>query len=164
MIFQQSSIFRLTVQFEDVDANGVVHHPNYLKYLERARSYGIKECGYSLEKLLSSGLALAISEIHAHYLRPAIIEQELFVITQVNSVGKSTVKICQSITSKLPTHEERETAVERIFSLPETIFRAKITFVGFDLKSAKPKSLPQELKQAIKMFNYNFSVKYVQDI
>lgn len=153
MIFQQSSIFRLTVQFEDVDANGVVHHPNYLKYLERARSYGIKECGYSLEKLFSSGLALAISELHANYLRPALLEQELFVITLINSVGKSSVKICQSITSSLPTNKEMETAGARIFSLPKTIFLAQIVLVCVDLKSARPKSIPLELKQAIKMVN-----------
>lgn len=152
-MFQQSSIFRLTVQFEDVDANGVVHHPNYLKYLERARSYGIKECGYSLEKLLSSGLALAISEIHAHYLRPAIIEQELFVINRVNFVGKSTIKLCQAITLNLPTIGEIEAAGEKIFSLPKTIFWAQIVLVCVELKSAKPTSLSQELKQAIKMFN-----------
>lgn len=152
-MFQQSSIFRLTVQFEDVDANGVVHHPNYLKYLERARSYGIKECGYSLEKLFSSGLALAISELHANYLRPAILEQELFVITLINSVGKSTVKIYQIITPSLLTNEEMETAKKNIFVLAKTIFWAQIVLVCIDLKSAKPKSIPLELKQAIKMFN-----------
>ncbi|WP_392535630.1 acyl-CoA thioesterase [Nostoc sp. C117] len=156
MIFQQSSIFTLTVQFEDVDANGVVHHPNYLKYLERARFYGIKQCGYSLEKLSYSGLALVVSEIHANYLRPATIEQELFVISRVIFVGKSSVKICQSITSTLPTtYEEIEKAGEKFVYLPETIFWSQITLACVDLKSGKPKSIPLELKQAIKMFNNN---------
>lgn len=150
MRFQQPSIFPLTVQFEDVDANGIVHHPNYLKYLERARSYGLKECGYSLEKLLSSDSALAISEIHANYLRPAIVEQELFVISLVTAVGKSSVKIDQTITSCLPTIGQIETARKSIFSLPETIFLARLRLVCINLKSAQPKSIPQELKQAIK--------------
>lgn len=151
MIFQQPSIFRLTVQFEDIDVNGVVHHPNYLKYLERARSYGIKESGYSLEKLLDSGCALVVSEIHANYLRPALLEQELFVISRVSAVGKSLVKICQSITSTLPTTKGIEMVGERLVSLPETIFWAQTSLICVDLKSAQPKSIPQELKKAIKM-------------
>ncbi len=58
MLFQQQpAIFSLIVEFEDVDAHGVVHHPNYLKYLEKARSYGIRKCGYSLEKPIIRFLA-----------------------------------------------------------------------------------------------------------
>lgn len=144
------------MQFEDVDANGVVHHPNYLKYLERARSYGMKKSGYSLEKLLSSGSALAISEIHANYLRPALLEQELFVISQVSDIGKSSLKIYQSITLQLPTNEAMEMAKDRIFSLPETIFSAQLRLVCVNLKSVRAKSLPPELKQAIKTFNHSY--------
>ncbi|MDZ8226283.1 acyl-CoA thioesterase [Nostoc sp. ChiVER01] len=99
MKLQQSSIFQLTVHFEDVDFNRVVHHPNYLKYLERARSFSIKACGYSVEKMLASGFSLVVSKIQANYLRPALIEQNLFVISRVVFVGKTIVKLYQSITS-----------------------------------------------------------------
>ena len=152
MLEQQPPVFRLTVQFEDVDANGVVHHPNYLKYLERARSYSIKKGGYSVERILSSYSALVVTEIHAKYLRPALLDQELFVISRVDAVGKSLIKICQFITPNLPTDEEIETVEEKL-SLPEMILWAQISLVYVDLKSAKPKSIPQELKQAIKMNN-----------
>jgi YbgC/YbaW family acyl-CoA thioester hydrolase len=164
MIFLQLSIFPLTVQFEDVDAHGVVHHPNYLKYLERARSYGMKKCGYSLEKLISSGSVLAISEIQAHYLRPALLEEELFVISQVTDVGKTSIKVQQAITLRLPKNDEIHLAEDQNFSLPETIFSAKIRLVCVDLKSAKAKSIPQDLKQAIKSFNQPLGANCSQNI
>ena len=153
MIFEKPCIFPLTVQFEDIDAHGVVHHPNYLKYLERARSYGMKKCGYSLATLLSSGFSLAISEIHANYLRPALLEQELFVFSQVLYVGKSSIKINQDIILNLSINEEIKTNINEPLLLQNLIFRSKIQLVCVDLKSGKPKSLPQDLKQAIKRFN-----------
>ena len=155
MKLQQPSIFPINVQFEDVDAHGIVHHPNYLKYLERARSHGIKQCGYSLEKLFSSSSALAISEIHANYLRPALMEQELFVISLVTAIGKSSVKLYQSITSCLPKLEELEKVEIDIFKLPETIFWAELKLIYIDSESVRPKSIPLDLKQAIAQSNLN---------
>ncbi|MEH2361762.1 acyl-CoA thioesterase [Nostoc sp.] len=164
MIFPQLSIFPLTVQFEDVDAHGVVHHPNYLKYLERARSYGLRKCGYSLEKLISSGSVLAISEIQANFLRPALLEEELFVISQVIDIGKTTIKVQQAITLHLPQNDELNIAEDKHLSLPETIFMAKIRLVCVDFKSTKAKSIPQDLKQAIKSFNQPLVTNSPQNI
>lgn len=149
MKLQQPSIFSITIQFEDVDAYGIVHHPNYLKYLERARFHSVRQCGYSLEKLLSSGLALATSEIHAHYLRPAFIEQELFVISLVTAMGKSSIKLYQAITSCIPKKEKLGKVENKIFNLPETIFWAELKLTCIDLKSVKVKSIPLDLKHAI---------------
>ena len=156
MKLQQPYIFPITVQFEDVDAHGVVHHPNYLKYLERARSYGIKQAGYSTGGLSSHGSVLAISEIHANYLRPALMEQELFVISLVTAIGKSSVKIYQSITSCLPKLEELESVGTDIFKLSETIFWAELKLICIDSESLRTKSIPLDLKNLITNYETNF--------
>jgi acyl-CoA thioester hydrolase len=146
---QNWHFFSLIVNFEDVDINGVVHHPNYLKYLERARSYMIRQSGYPLEKLLSSGTTLSVSEIHVKYLIPARLEQELFVISQVTYLGKSIVKISQFITTYLPSYEELSRIKEGVYSLAGIIFGAQVELVCVDLESAKLKSIPPEFKQAL---------------
>ena len=155
MKFQQPSIFPVIVQFEDVDAHGIVHHPNYLKYLERARCHGIKQCGYSLEKLFSSGSALAISEIHANYLHPAFMEQELFVVSVATAIGKSRVELYQSIMSCPPKHDELERFKTGICKLSETIFWAELKLSCVDSESNRLKSIPLDLKQAISQSNLN---------
>jgi acyl-CoA thioester hydrolase len=149
MKLQQPSIFPFTVQFEDVDAYGIVHHPNYLKYLERARSHGIKQGGYSFGKFSSSGLALAISEIHANYLRPALLDQELIVITLVTTIGKSSIKFYQTITSHLPMLEGLESVGSDIFKLSNTIFWAELKLICIDSESHKTKSIPLDFKRSI---------------
>jgi YbgC/YbaW family acyl-CoA thioester hydrolase len=155
MKLHQPYIFPITVQFEDVDAYGVVHHPNYLKYLERARSHGIKQVGYSLGKFSSSGFAVAISEIHANYLRPALMEQKLFVISLVTAIGKSSVKLYQSITSRLPKLEELESVGTDIFKLSETIFWAELKLICIDSESLRTKSIPLDLKKLITKYETN---------
>jgi acyl-CoA thioester hydrolase len=157
MKLQQPYVFPVTVQFEDVDAHGIVHHPNYLKYLERARSHGLKQCSYSFKKFLASGSALTISEIHANYLRPALMEQELFVISLVTAIGKSSVKLYQSITSCLPRLGELEKVGTDIFKLSETIFWAELKLICIDSESVKSKSIPLDLKQAITQSKLNLS-------
>ena len=155
MKLQQPYIFPITVQFEDVDDYGVVHHPKYLKYLERASSHGIKQVGYSLGKFSSSGLVLAISEIHANYLRPALMGQELFVISLVTAIGKSSVKLYQSITSCLPKLEELESVGTDIFKLSETIFWAELKLICIDSESLRTKSIPLDLKKLITNYETN---------
>lgn len=144
-------IFSLNVHFEDVDFNGIVHHPNYLKYLERARSYLIKNSGYSLEKLLSAGTTLTVSELHAKFLTPARLEQELFVISQIYSLGKSTIKLFQFIIPYFPNTEKIALINQGVYSLPGVIFSAQVELVCVDLQTIKLKSIPSEFKQAIKM-------------
>ena len=156
-MLQQPSIFSLTVQFEDVDAHGIVHHPNYLKYLERARYHYIKKCGYNQEIKSSSSLVLAASEIHSHYLRPATLEQDLSVLSLVASIGKSSLKVHQSITSCLPNFGELESIENNIIKLPGTIFWADLKLICIDLESFKPKSIPLEFKRAITQQKETFS-------
>ncbi|WP_375493286.1 acyl-CoA thioesterase [uncultured Nostoc sp.] len=149
MKLQQTSVLPVHVQLEDLDVNGVVHHPNFLKYLERARYHSIKECGYSWEKLLSLNCTFVVSEIHASYLKPAFIDQQLFIISRVVGVGKTSIKIYQSIVISFPTDVEIEANAERLFYLPETIFYARIRLACVDIKAGKLKSIPQEIQQLI---------------
>ncbi|MFN6567566.1 thioesterase family protein [Dendronalium sp. ChiSLP03b] len=162
MKFQQTFIFPLHVQLEDLDVNGVVHHPTFLKYLERARYHSIKECGYSWEKLLSLDCTFVVSEIHANYLKPALIDRELFILGRVVGVGKTSIKFYQSIVTYLPTDVEIEATQERLFSLPETIFSAQIRLVCIDVKTGKLKSIPQEIQQLI-IPDPNLLTKYPQN-
>jgi YbgC/YbaW family acyl-CoA thioester hydrolase len=155
MMFQQPGIFPITVQFEDIDAHGVVHHPNYFKYMERARLHGMKECGCSLEKLFSSGCSLAVSEIRASYLRPAFLEQELLVFSHLLQVGKVSIKINQSIILMSSIDEVISGVTQDDLPLPSAIFWSEIQLVYIDLKSGKPQSFPPDFKQMIKNFNAN---------
>jgi acyl-CoA thioester hydrolase len=61
----------LEVRFHDVDMVGVVWHGHYLRYLENARWALMNQIGYGLERMVESGFAWPIVELHTKYIRPA---------------------------------------------------------------------------------------------
>jgi acyl-CoA thioester hydrolase len=61
----------LEVRFHDVDMVGVVWHGHYLRYLENARWALMNQIGYGLERMVESGYAWPIVELHTKYIRPA---------------------------------------------------------------------------------------------
>ena len=148
MIFKQPNIFSLIVEFEDIDAYGVVHHPNYLKYLERARSVAMKKCGYGLDKLISAGLSLALSEVSANYLRPALLAQELLVVTRIISIGKASLSISQDIFLKSSICENTDIQCQLLVN---PIFSSQTKLVCVDFNSGKIRSIPLEFKDLIKV-------------
>jgi acyl-CoA thioester hydrolase len=61
----------LDVSFHDVDMVGVVWHGHYLRYLEDARWALMNQLGYTLDRMVASGFAWPIVELHAKYVSPA---------------------------------------------------------------------------------------------
>jgi acyl-CoA thioester hydrolase len=59
------------VSFHDVDMVGVVWHGHYLRYLEDARWALMNQMGYGLERMIASGFAWPIVELHTKYISPA---------------------------------------------------------------------------------------------
>ncbi|MCC6275653.1 MAG: acyl-CoA thioesterase [Leptospiraceae bacterium] len=148
MKFDQKHIYPLVVAFEDIDAGGGVHHPNYLKYIERARSQGMSEAGYSFGKLMNDGFVFVVAEIIAKYLKPAFVEEKLTVITHFTACKKSSVKIHQAIFKSAPSADllERE---KNIFNLPEVIFQAQLRLVSVDIHDKKIIEVPAKLKESL---------------
>lgn len=69
----------LEVRFHDVDMVGVVWHGHYLRYLENARWALMNQIGYGLERMVDSGYAWPIVELHTKYIRPSRFEDRLRV-------------------------------------------------------------------------------------
>lgn len=80
----------LRVQFHDTDAMGVVHHANYVKYVERARVEFLRERGLSYRELTDSGIHLAVIEIQFKYLKPAKFDDVLLVEAWISKLRRAS--------------------------------------------------------------------------
>jgi len=69
----------VAVRFHDVDMVGVVWHGHYLRYLENARWALMDRIGYGFERMVGSGFAWPIVELHVKYVSPARFGDELSV-------------------------------------------------------------------------------------
>lgn len=63
--------FDLPVRYYETDGQGVVHHSNYLRYMELARIEMLNAVGYSYAKIEESGVLLVVAKATVNYKYPA---------------------------------------------------------------------------------------------
>ena len=119
--------FALTVYFEDTDTAGVVYYANYLKFMERARSDMLRAVGIDQREMLrGDGSAYFVTHVDIRYRRPARLGEELQVVSTVEHVRASSVRIQQ-----------------RVMRGPELLADASVTAAFLD-REARPRRQPKE--------------------
>jgi acyl-CoA thioester hydrolase len=90
--------FALTVYFEDTDAFGVVYYPNYLRFMERARSDMILATGVDhFQRFREDGSTYVVAEVHIRYRSSARVGDSLVVASTVEQVRAASVIIQQRV-------------------------------------------------------------------
>ena len=74
----------VTVRYAETDMMGIVYHANYLPWFEVGRTTLLKEIGVPYKKLEEEGFRLPVLEISAKYLRPAVYDDTLAILTTVS--------------------------------------------------------------------------------
>ena len=119
--------FALTVYFEDTDTAGVVYYANYLKFMERARSDMLRAVGIDQQEMLSGdGSAYYVAHVDIRYRKPARLGDELRVVSTVEQVRASSVRIQQ-----------------RVMRGDELLADASVTAAFLD-REARPRRQPRE--------------------
>jgi acyl-CoA thioester hydrolase len=71
----------VTVRYAETDMMGVVYHGSYLPWFEIGRTHLLKEMGLPYRKLEADGYLLPVLEVAAKYIRPAVYDDTLTIIT-----------------------------------------------------------------------------------
>jgi len=82
---------RLRVRYAETDQMGVVHHMNYLAYLEESRTHLMRDRGCSYAEMERKGWALPVRRVEMRYRAPAHYEEELAVQTRVGRIGNASI-------------------------------------------------------------------------
>lgn len=91
--------FKLRVYYEDTDLAGIVYYANYLRFIERARSEWVRSLGVDQVALKAdAGMVFAVRRIEADYLAPAKFDDEVEVVTSVESVTGVRLVLKQDVT------------------------------------------------------------------
>jgi acyl-CoA thioester hydrolase len=119
--------FALRVYFEDTDVAGIVYYANYLKFMERARSDMLRAAGIDQRAVLEAGEGVyVVTEANIRYRRPARLDDELLVLSEVSEVRAASCVIHQ-----------------RVMRGRETLTDAMITAAFLSL-DGRPKRQPRE--------------------
>ena len=79
---------KVRVWYCDTDQMGIVHHSNYIRYYEAARSDFMRSLGLSYADVEARGIMMPILEVQSKYRRPAYYDEELTVRIRVDELPK----------------------------------------------------------------------------
>ncbi len=83
--------FRHRVPFYETDAMGIVHHSNYVRYLELARIAWMDEHDRPYREYVKDGLHFSTTRVDLRYVRSAGFDDLLDVTTWVEWVGGASL-------------------------------------------------------------------------
>lgn len=93
-------IFECKVYYSHTDCMSVVHHANYLKFLEEARWEYLEDRLASLVEYHDRGYSFMVHKIEMVFHSPAKLGDTLSIRTWVESASRFTVVVKQIITKK----------------------------------------------------------------
>ena len=83
----------LTVRYAETDMMGFVYHANYLPWFEIGRTHLLKEHGLPYRQLEADGYLLPVLEITAKFLRPAVYDDTLTILTTLHEKPVLRIKL-----------------------------------------------------------------------
>ena len=127
-------ILPIKIYYEDTDAQGVVYYANYLKFFERSRTEFLREIGYKQKELMEKGAIFVVREVSVEFKKPANLDQQIEIHTQIIKAGKVSFDFNQEALNK-----------------EGVLLCGGIIKCGcLALKDFKPKALPSKLHQGMK--------------
>ena len=71
------------VQYHETDKMGVVHHANYIKWMEEARIDFLEQIGYGYAKLEADGIISPVIGVECEYKRPCTFGDEIAIRAEI---------------------------------------------------------------------------------
>ena len=78
------------VRFDEVDMQGMVHHPQIVTYLEVARVEYWRETGISYKQLRDEGFEFIIKHVSVEYKKPLLFEELIEVKVGVRKLARAS--------------------------------------------------------------------------
>lgn len=89
------------VYYEDTDFSGVVYHASYLHFLERGRTEFLRALGIEHRGVFAgggrTGFHFVVRAMTIEFLKPALMDDELWVETHPSAIGGAVVDMMQEI-------------------------------------------------------------------
>ncbi|WP_156439794.1 YbgC/FadM family acyl-CoA thioesterase [Bradyrhizobium valentinum] len=92
---------RVRVFFEDTDSGQIVYHANFLGFMERGRTNYLRLLGTNQQELLKEarkdarGFAFVVRSMKIDFLKPAILDDLLEVVTVPEEVRGASIALLQ---------------------------------------------------------------------
>lgn len=79
------------VRYAETDAMGIVHHASFIVYFEEGRSSYARQRGSDYANFERSGRFLAVTEVNARYVKPAVYGQRITIRCWIRELRSRSV-------------------------------------------------------------------------
>lgn len=124
---------QLRVRYGETDQMGYCYYGNYAQFFEVGRVEALRSIGMSYKKMEDEGVMLPVNEFSVKYIRPALYDDELTIITYVTKLDGVRLYFDYEI------YNDSE----------KLVATAKTTLVFVDKKTMRPTTPPEKFKDLL---------------
>ncbi len=77
---------QIRVHYAFTDQMGVVYHGHYAQFYEIGRTEALRSLGLTYKEVEALGIIMPVTEIHSRFLRPALYDDLITVITTIKDL------------------------------------------------------------------------------
>lgn len=92
--------FERGINYYELDGMNVVHHSNYIRYMEEARIYLLDKIGLPYKKIEDNGIMIPVLEVDYKYKYPAKFGDIIVVKVDISEFDGIKLKMKYEITNK----------------------------------------------------------------
>ncbi len=122
------------VRYYETDLMGIVHHSNYIRYMECGRHDMLVQFGIPIWEIERQGVMAPIVEVQSRYLLPARMGDRLKIVTIVDSIPTAKLFIKNEI------YNQRG----------ELLNTGRVTLGFIDAETRRPVRAPRSVVEALK--------------
>lgn len=87
----------IDVRYYETDLMGIVHHSNYIRYMEYGRHDLLVQLGVPVWEMESQGFMMPVVSVESRYVRPAKLGDKLKIVTMIDSIPTAKMFIRNEI-------------------------------------------------------------------
>ena len=111
--------FERNINYYELDGMNVVHHSNYIRYMEEARIYLLDKIGLPYKKIEDNGIMIPVLEVNYKYKNPAKFGDTIVVKVNISEFDGIRLKMQYEITNKETGKLEMHFDKDDYMALPE---------------------------------------------
>ena len=128
---------QVRIHYALTDQMGVVYHGHYAQFYEIGRTEALRSLGLTYKEVEAAGVIMPVTEIHSRFLRPALYDDLITVITSVK---------------ELPVHHKITFHSEIYNEKNELLNVGDVSLYFMDAKTMKRCEMPWQIKEKLTRF------------
>lgn len=125
---------QIRIHYALTDQMGLVYYGNYAQLYEIGRTEALRSLGLTYKEIEATGIIMPVTEMHTRFLRPALYDDLLTVVTMVKEMP---------LHSKIIFHSEIYNEKNELLNIGD------VTLYFLDAKTMKRSDMPEQIKEKL---------------